>query len=78
MLNPQEMLTAYTRITKQMVKKIKMLNFIFPFFFTASFPIFLEMQDASVSIIMSYNSQFSLTIRISLTHSDMYLAVNTK
>lgn len=55
-----------------------MLNFIFPLFFTASFPIFLEMQDISVSTIMSYNSPFSLTSHISLSHGDMYVAVNTK
>lgn len=66
------------RNDKKNGEKIKMLNFMFPLFFTASFPVFLEMQNASVSIIMSYNSQFSLTIHISLTHSDTYLAVNTK
>lgn len=55
-----------------------MLNFILPLFFTASFSIFLEMQDTFVSIIMSYNSQFSLTIHISFSHNDTYLAVYTK
>lgn len=57
-------------MTKKRVKNSK--DLILGFFsvsFISFFPIFLDIQDTSFFIIISYNSQISFTIHIPISHS---------